>query len=79
MLGFLWHTFTQPLTLNCTVCCYGCVLNHFFGVLHINNKKREAEIKNTTRDQIVKGEYNMAQDGIAYNYKHIANEVDVFT
>ena len=50
-----------------------------FGVLHINNKKRETEIVNITRNQIVKEQYNMAQDGITYNCKHIANEVDVFT
>ena len=67
------------LTLSCTVCCYSCVFKSPFGVLHINNKKREAEIVNTTRNQIVKEQYNMAQDGITYNCKHIANEVDVFT
>mgnify|MGYP004557056209 CR=1 FL=1 len=68
-----------PLTLSCTVCCYSCVPSHFFGVLHINNKKRETEIVNITRNQIVKEQYNMAQNGITYNCKHIANEVDVFT
>ena len=70
----------QHLTINNIACGDGVVIR-YFGVLHIDNKKREAEIVNTiARNQIVKGECNMAQNVITYNCKHMSiNEVDVFT